>query len=115
MTVIYMLKFYRAAFGDTKYPDIPFPGSSLEEAKAEACEALFARFKDMKAAGKGREAPIGAALLDDNDDVIARFQVRPKINGRGGEEAVEMAPQIWRKNQPGKPSPEIRELQDRDQ
>jgi hypothetical protein len=110
-----MLKFHRLAFGDTKFKDIPLIGSSLKEAKREARDALYARFTDMRAAGKSRQAPHSATLLDENDHVVARFEVQPAISGRG-EQAMEIPPEIWLDRMPGTPSPEIRKrLQARDQ
>jgi hypothetical protein len=106
MTNYYTVKFHRVAFGDTKYKDVPIVSERLEELKEEAREGLFARFKDMKAAGKGSRAPHSAALLDENDHVIARFEVRPKVPG-SGEEAVELPPEIWHDRMPGTPSAAI--------
>ncbi|QYA04529.1 hypothetical protein [Rhizobium sp. B21/90] len=107
MTEYYTLKFYRVAFGDTKFTDIPLFGSPLPKLKEEACAALYARFSDMKTDGKGSQAPHTAALLDENEHVVARFEVRPVVQGRGGEEAVELASQLWLDRWPGTPSPAI--------
>lgn len=108
MVEYYTLKFYRAAFGDTKYKDIPLIGASLSAVKEEACEALYARFDDMKTAGKGSKAPHTAALVDEHGHVVARFQVKPVVPG-SGTKAVEVPPKLWRDKMLGAPSPTVLE------
>ncbi|MDW9776423.1 hypothetical protein GOA89_32550 [Sinorhizobium meliloti] len=108
MTVYYTLKFYRAAFGDTKYKDIPLIGHSLSGVKEEACEALFARFDDMKTAGKGSKAPHTAALVDEHGHVAARFEVKPVVPG-SGTKAFEVPPKLWHDKMVGTPSPTVLE------
>lgn len=103
MAEYYTLKFYRVAFEDTKFKDIALIGDSLAEVKQEACEALYSRFKVMKTAGKDSKAPHTAALLNSNEHVIARFEVRPVVPG-SGEKAVEVPPQLWLNRMPGTPS-----------
>ncbi|MGO7361618.1 hypothetical protein [Rhizobium leguminosarum] len=111
MTVIHMLRFYRSRFGDTRYKDMPMVGSTLEEAKQEACEALNARFRDNRAAGRLRQAPYSAVLLDDLDHVIARFEYRPGTHDRP-EGAYELPPEIWHDKMAGTPSSRIVESLD---
>ncbi|XOK15626.1 hypothetical protein ACI6PO_27720 (plasmid) [Agrobacterium tumefaciens] len=108
MTELYTLKFYRTAFDDTRYEDVPLFGHSLAEMKEEACEALYARFDDMKAAGKGSKAPYTAALLDEREYVVARFEVRPVVPGSGNK-AFELPPNLWHDKMPGTPSPTVLE------
>ncbi|MBB4483207.1 MULTISPECIES: hypothetical protein [Rhizobium] len=103
MTEIYMLKFYRAAFGDTKHTDVPLTGDDIAQVKEEACQALYTRFSDMK----GKKPPFMAALLDEHDHVVARFEVRPVVPG-SGEKAFEVPPQLWHDKMQGTPSPKLR-------
>jgi hypothetical protein len=106
MTVIHMLRLYRSRFGDTRYKDMPMVGSTLEKAKQEACEALNARFRDSRDAGRPRQAPYSAVLLDEQDLVIARFEYRPGTHYRL-EGAYELPPEIWHGKMAGTPSPKI--------
>ncbi|OWK23330.1 hypothetical protein AJ87_36480 [Rhizobium yanglingense] len=105
MTEFYTLKFYRAAFGDTKYKDIPLFGDNLDRVKEEACEALYSRFSDMKTAGRGSKAPNTAALLDEREQVVARFEVKTAVPGRGVQ-AAEIPAHLWLDRWPGVRAPE---------
>ncbi|NKM36631.1 hypothetical protein [Rhizobium laguerreae] len=108
MLEYYTLKFYRVAFGDTRFKDVSVVADTLAEVKEEACEALYSRFNDMKTAGRGSKAPYTAALLNKNEHVIARFEVRPVVPG-SGEKAFEVPPQLWLDRMPGTPSPAVHE------
>lgn len=113
MREILMLRFYRSRYGDTRYPDVPMVGSTLEEARQEACEALNARYRDNKQAGRLREAPYCAVLLDEAGQVVARFEYRPGTPDRP-EGAYELPKEIWHDGMAGTPTDEIQQyLRDR--
>ncbi|MER9140311.1 hypothetical protein NKI20_29360 [Mesorhizobium sp. M0830] len=83
---VLLIKCYRQNYDDVGLPDVPQPGSPLEEAKQVATERLFNHFKS-DIFRRGRQ-PHTADLVGEDGRIVARFQVRAKSSG--GEEVIEV-------------------------